>query len=800
MIRPAWFKNASISRKFIYIAFLTTTAATLFAIVLSTLMQWFTMREELVNNISAHASIIAANSTAELLSNNREEAKNTLRALANIDSIEFAGILDSQGNDFAFYVRPGIVMPIHHHHPVESEQHIHTSQYIEIIIPVLFKQEQIGMIHVRSSMAPVYEKLVWNILIIIAAAVGAFLIAVIMLLFLLSTITDPLRYLVDLMKRVSQNNDFTLRSELNSCDEMGILSKGFNAMLEQIQTRDHALARHQEHLEEEIVQRTATLTEAQRIAHMGNWDWDILNNTIEWSDEIYRIFGLSPQQFGATYEAFFLTIHPEDRQAVETEIHEILDQSGDRPLSINHRILLPDGTMRHVHEQGEVFRDKEGKPIRMMGTVQDITESKQTEIALKDANEQLSVLLNSLPIAVYRCRAEGDFAVMYMSDNVVSFTGYTPENFMEETNLWLTHIHPDDVPTVDLEMKFLFEKGAHTYEYRWQCADGTYIWIQDSLKLIHPEDGGSIYMVGMWQDISERKQMELKLQTSEERFRHIAELTTDWVWEVDEHGTYVYSGEKVYNLLGYTPEEVCGKTPFDFMPPEEAKRIGEIFKNIVSEQKPFSFLENTNLHKDGHKVILETSGIPLHNEDGTLQGYFGTEHDVTKHKQIEEEIKRLATTDPLTGIANRREFNTQLEKEIERSKRYATSFSLVMYDIDYFKRVNDTFGHDAGDTVLQTLTTLVKSNIRTVDIVARWGGEEFMILMPQSDGSTAAEAAEKLRQKIVEHPFEPVGNLTVSFGVAPFKPQDNSDTLVKRVDDALYQAKEHGRNRVEILL
>ncbi|MFA5215215.1 PAS domain-containing protein [Sulfuricurvum sp.] len=800
MIFPAWFKNASIVRKFIYIAFLATTQATLFAIVLSTLMQWFMLREELVHTISAHASIIAANSTEELLSNNREEAKNTLSALANIDSIEFAGILDSQGNDFALYVQPGKVMPIHHHYPVESEYHIHTAQYIEIIIPVVFKQERIGMLHVRSSMAPVYEKLAWNILILVAAAVGAFLIAIIMLLLLLPTITDPIQYLVTLMKKVSQDKDFLLRSELNSHDELGTLSEGFNAMLEQIQMRDHVLEYHQMQLEEDVAQRTAILTEAQRIAHLGNWEWDILTNTLEWSDEVYRIFGLTSQQFGATYEAFLQTVHPEDRQVVDTDIRKTLDQMGNHPYSIDHRILLPDGTIRHVHEQGEVFRDKEGKPIRMIGTIQDITERKHSEEALKDAHEQLSILLNSLPIAVYRCRAEGDYAVMYMSENVLSFTGFTPQEFMEKPDLWLTHIHPDDKAKVATEMEYLFEKGAHTYEYRWQSANGKYIWIQDSLKLIVREDGTPIYMIGMWENITERKHMELKLRASEERFRHLAELTTDWVWEVDKNGTYVYSGENVYNLLGYTPEEICGKTPFDFMTQEEAERVGEIFKKILSEQKPFSFLENTNLHKDGHKVILETSGIPLYNEEGTLQGYFGTEHDVTERKQIEEEIKRLATTDTLTGIANRREFNTQLEKEIERSKRYSTPLSLIMYDIDYFKRVNDTFGHDAGDAVLQTLTTLVKSNIRTVDIVARWGGEEFMILMPQSNASTAAEAAEKLRQKIVEHPFEPVGKLTVSFGVTPFEPQDDLDGLIKRVDDALYQAKEHGRNRVEILL
>jgi len=183
-----------------------------------------------------------------------------------------------------------------------------------------------------------------------------------------------------------------------------------------------------------------------------------------------------------------------------------------------------------------------------------------------------------------------------------------------------------------------------------------------------------------------------------------------------------------------------------------------------------------------------------------LQAMSNVLSSAVQRKRSEEEINLLATTDTLTGIANRRAFSTELEKELERAKRYSTPLSLVMYDIDYFKRVNDTFGHDAGDAVLQTLTEIVKTNIRAVDVVARWGGEEFLILMPQSDTTAARNAAEKLRQKIAEHPFEQVGTLTVSFGVTAFAPQDDSNALLKRVDDALYQAKEHGRNRVEILL
>lgn len=123
-----------------------------------------------------------------------------------------------------------------------------------------------------------------------------------------------------------------------------------------------------------------------------------------------------------------------------------------------------------------------------------------------------------------------------------------------------------------------------------------------------------------------------------------------------------------------------------------------------------------------------------------------------------------------------------------------------MYDLDHFKRVNDSFGHDAGDYVLRAVTDLVKKNIRTSDVEARWGGEEFMVLMPHSDMQHARNAAEKLRLAIAQYRFDKVGSLTASFGVAALEPRDDLNSLLKRVDDALYLAKERGRNRVETLI
>lgn len=210
--------------------------------------------------------------------------------------------------------------------------------------------------------------------------------------------------------------------------------------------------------------------------------------------------------------------------------------------------------------------------------------------------------------------------------------------------------------------------------------------------------------------------------------------------------------------------------------------------------------QDTQQGESVHEIQVGEATYELHisyvQEVGLIRIYV---LDITRRKRAEKEIHLLATTDSLTGIANRREFTSILTAEMARAKRYGVPMSLVMYDLDYFKRVNDTYGHDVGDYVLQAVTAQVKGNIRANDVVARWGGEEFMVLMPQSDLPSAVNAADKLRLAIAGYQFEKVGQLTVSFGVAAFEPQDDMNSLLKRVDDALYRAKEQGRNRVEAL-
>lgn len=174
--------------------------------------------------------------------------------------------------------------------------------------------------------------------------------------------------------------------------------------------------------------------------------------------------------------------------------------------------------------------------------------------------------------------------------------------------------------------------------------------------------------------------------------------------------------------------------------------------------------------------------------------------EIGERKVIEEQLEQLAATDPLTLLLNRRKFEELLEYEMERDRRYQTGLSLVFCDIDRFKRINDEHGHDVGDGVLRLFAQTLKSSVRKSDIVARWGGEEFVLLLVNTTPEIAGVMAEKLRMEIEAFDFPTVGKVTASFGATRLLDGDNLGTLIKRADVALYKAKKNGRNRVEMWL
>ena len=174
--------------------------------------------------------------------------------------------------------------------------------------------------------------------------------------------------------------------------------------------------------------------------------------------------------------------------------------------------------------------------------------------------------------------------------------------------------------------------------------------------------------------------------------------------------------------------------------------------------------------------------------------------DQKRLQSLNEELEKQASTDGLTGLFNRQKFNTLLNGEIDRARRYGSVFALVIFDVDHFKRINDTWGHQVGDSVLCNLTRLANDTARSSDALARWGGEEFMVILPMTARDGALSFAERLRAALAQFNFDPVPKVSCSFGITEYSPGDQLQDIVQRADMALYQAKENGRDRAEVLL
>lgn len=295
----------------------------------------------------------------------------------------------------------------------------------------------------------------------------------------------------------------------------------------------------------------------------------------------------------------------------------------------------------------------------------------------------------------------------------------------------------------------------------------------------------------------ELKKIEDDLLKKIARLQDFMDNANDLIQSITQDGRFLYVNRAWRETMGYSEEEISNLNIFNLIHPDCIPHCMTLFKDIM-EGKLISSIETVFVAKNGTNIILEGS-INTKFENGKPVSTRGIFRNITERKKLEDALKIAATIDKLTDIYNRRKFEDILKQEIERAKRYKSPLSLLMLDLDHFKNINDTYGHQVGDYVLKTIADIVKNNIRTIDFFGRWGGEEFMILLPETILKNAGELAEKIRSLIENYIFENVKLVTISCGVTQFIKDDTFDSFIKRVDDALYHAKKQGRNKIEIL-
>ena len=290
-------------------------------------------------------------------------------------------------------------------------------------------------------------------------------------------------------------------------------------------------------------------------------------------------------------------------------------------------------------------------------------------------------------------------------------------------------------------------------------------------------------------DISERVQAEERLRQSS-----VALDAIDQGLMITRPDTVIVAVNSAFTAItGYTEEEALGQTP-------EMQRTGR-----QEDEESFTEMRRI-LEREGHwtgalwrrrkngEIYQEWLSIsPVHRDNGDLIYYVAIFSDMTAIN----ELRQLAHHDYLTGLFNRAALQQHLDEEMGRTARYGDVFSLIMFDLDHFKAINDRYGHDTGDRVLQQVAELTLDEVRDIDITARWGGEEFMILLPGTEGDRAQVLAERIRKRIARAAFPEAGYITISLGIAEISAGESLQDMILRVDHALYKAKET-RNRSEM--
>jgi diguanylate cyclase (GGDEF)-like protein/PAS domain S-box-containing protein len=441
-------------------------------------------------------------------------------------------------------------------------------------------------------------------------------------------------------------------------------------------------------------------------------------------------------------------------------------------------------------------------------------EGRRVEQALHESEERFKGAFQHSPVGMALVSPEGRY--LQVNPALCRMLGYTEAELLNRTFVEISH--PDDLGlSLSSDRDLLADKvESYQIQKRYLRKDGQVVWAMVNASLVRGPDRQPLHFVGQILDVTAQRQAEEARRETEERFRDLFENASDLIQCAGPDGHLQYVNRAWRQKLGYSEEEVPTLTLQHVIDPESLPDLQQAYNLALAGEEVGTTVAKF-VAKSGQIIVVE-GDISCSFHDGKPSQTRGIFRDVTERRRLEDmldeyrkdleatnarleqanlRLKDMATIDPLTGLFNRLVLQKRLKEEFQRAKRYGTPLSLILLDVDRFKSFNDTFGHPAGDEVLQMVGKLLRFGARNTDVIARFGGEEFAVLCPSTDANGAAVLAERFRKSFEDASWtwRPV---TASFGLTQY----NSDmldpaALISTADQALYRAKENGRNRVE---
>jgi diguanylate cyclase (GGDEF)-like protein/PAS domain S-box-containing protein len=468
-------------------------------------------------------------------------------------------------------------------------------------------------------------------------------------------------------------------------------------------------------------------------------------------------------------------------------------------------LRLPDGTPTQIEVALAPVHDGAGRLVQVIAVVDDATERAEPVSALSDAEERYRGLIEHIPAVTYIADFDEAGTLRWISPQVEKLLGHPPEAFLADPSLWERLIHDEDRLRVTNETARVFhEEREFDCEFRMVAADGREVHVWERDAIVRDLEGRPLLTQGVVVDVTQLHSAEEALRAERDRAQSYLDVAGAIMLALDRDGRIAMLNRAGHELLGYHEGELVGADWFETcMPAADRTEWRAIFDQMIMGAVPAREHGETGLlTRDGHVRIVEWRNRALVDDDGRITAILSSGLDVTERRDAEEKIAHLAYHDTLTGLPNRALLREHLDPALARARRAGRSVALMYLDLDDFKAVNDSFGHDAGDELLCQVAERLRSRQRAADVLARQSGDEFMLLLTDlgGDPGDATVAAAGGMLETLSEPFR-IGNesfhVSGSIGISIFpRDADDADTLLRHADAAMYAAKADGRSGV----
>jgi diguanylate cyclase (GGDEF)-like protein/PAS domain S-box-containing protein len=590
-----------------------------------------------------------------------------------------------------------------------------------------------------------------------------------------------------------------------------------------------------------ILERIPAVTYVAGFGEAGRWDYV--------SQQIESLLGYTAEEWLSDPEIWFRQIHPDDRTRALEE--EIASKAGGAQLRSEYRMHRRDGRVVWVRDEAALVFDDQGQPRYWQGFLLDITGRKTTEQALEVSESRHRQLVDHLPVGIYRTTPEG--ALVEANRALARILGFPDREALLRAEVQSFYVDPSD--REQWMAKLSAEGTISDFELQLRRTDGAVIWVRDSARVVRDDQDRIVCYEGALQDITRQKQAEWEArQASQQAASWVSRLENrnremELIREMGDMLQTCPTAEEAYAVMAHWAEQLFNDRPGALCMISSSRNVVEpvavwgepkLGESVFGPDDCWA-LRTGRLHRVDHKrsrlicrhlgelpgesalcvpmmahgealgiLHLQASSSELHTPVVESDSAEQVAVSVAEHLalalanlRLRESLKTQSIRDPLTGLFNRRYMEESLDREFRRAERRGAPVGVIMLDIDRFTNFNNTFGHQAGDTLLHALGELLRTRVRAEDIACRYGGEEFVLIMPEASLEITAERAEVLRKEArelrVQQHGQSLGAVTVSFGVAAF-PQHgpSAESVIRAADLALYRAKSEGRDGVAV--